>query len=121
MDSNSTLLSNHQNFNMVNVGGNNSATDNSEKYIRRQAKIIENNNQNVPKSYTPPYEFMYTSPQINQAMIPNKEVPNERYDELTDYLYKNGLIDRNNVVRYEINYLNINSKDRRKTATIIIK
>ena len=43
-----------------------------------------------------------------------------RYDQYIDYLFKNGLLDeRDNRRRYKTHYLNINSKFRNKSPTII--
>jgi hypothetical protein len=134
---NNPLLSNHQNYNLVHVGGNDGATDSSNEYINNQSKIINNTYNNIPKSYKLPYNDMYKNPEVinvinnknilsnnNQNNDPNmKEMDKQnqdRYDPITDYLTRNGLIDRNNNIKFNTYYLNINSNDRQKETIVKI-
>ena len=136
------LLFKYSNYNMSHVGGNNDYTDNSSKYIEEQKKIIEKSNKRVPVSYIPPYDDMYISPYgldvytnpnfdsggyggggnakgTDENTIEMTEENRNRYDPYTDYLYKNGLIERKNFVRYNVYYLNIDSSLRNTLPTTI--
>lgn len=141
-DKRNPLLGRYNNYQLAHVGGTdtNSYTDNSEEYIKEQSEIIARSNKRVPKTYLPPYNEMQAIPYgldvyggfnpfarngnndnfINKLSDENiKDIrisQSERYDPYTDYLYKNGLIDRDNNVRYDIYYLNIDSSYRTKTS-----
>lgn len=109
------LLSNHYNYMTNYVGGNNKQED--LNYIKEQTKIIQENNKHVPQSYTPPYDDMYTAmPGIFGKRFPPQHnlQTSDRYDPLGDFLFKKGLMDRNNSTSYTSNYLNIDSSLRNK-------
>lgn len=91
--------------------------DYDTNYIKNQSDIIKNNNRNVPVNYTPPYNDMYTAiPGIFGKKFPPKDndKKEDRYDPLTDFLNKNGLLDRDNALTYKTEYINIDSSVRNK-------
>jgi hypothetical protein len=129
------LLSSYNNYQFTHIGGENSYTDSAPDYIQRQKEIIDKQNKKVPKSYIPPYDDMRTVPfgldvysnfnngrgggrHFNENTETIIEKERTRFDPYADFLYKNGLIDRDNEVRYDTWYLNINSSLRNKTPTV---
>lgn len=113
---NNNLLSNHQNYMSNYIGGEKEDNMNLE-YIQQQSNIIKNNNRNIPNNFQPPYNDMYTAiPGIFGKKFPpkEKEVYKERYDPLTDFLFKKGLQDRDNATSYNTEYINIDSSYRNK-------
>lgn len=115
MMSRNQLQSKHNNFVYTNVDGLNSTNQENRKYVDSQKDIINKNNKSVPKNYNPPYNEMYTAiPGIFGKRFPPKEENpvSTRYDPIGDYLYSNGLYDRDNTVRYYTNYVNIDSSFR---------
>src|SRR5690606_33476131 len=119
------LLTSHNNFNLVNVGGVNSATDRSKKYINNQTDIINKSNQYVPQTYVAPYKNMELGPDMDNRPAQNdanvkriRNIDETRFDEYTYYLYQNGLIDRDNNVRFDTWYINIDSRFRQKTPIL---
>lgn len=113
------LLSAHNNFiNRTVVGNNENASD--KRYINEQSEIIKNNYKNIPSNFTPPYNDMYTAiPGIFGKKFPpnechqnsNKNTSN-RYDPLGDFLFKKGLLNRDNAISYYTDYINIDSSFR---------
>ena len=121
------LLSDHSNYTMMHVGGNNGAMDKWDDYIVKNKKVIKHreNRSQIPKSYIAPYDSMtitndnsccdnYTD---NPNIQENVQRDAVRYDPMTDFLYKNGLIDRDNNVRYDTFYINIDSSLRNRETT----
>lgn len=90
--------------------------------VNQQLQILENNKSKYPENYTPPYNKMYQS---MPGLIGSRDVhanpkESERFDPLGDFMYKKGLLDRDNTTRYIRSYLNIDSKYRNKTDSSII-
>jgi hypothetical protein len=131
------LLSKHDDYNFAHVGGN-TYTDNNHEYIRQQSEIVNNRNKLVPKTYIPPYDFMEIKRQANS--VDNKNMVNGgtsviddeniidirnkqkiQYDEMADYLYKNGLIDRDNRSIFTTKYITIDSRSRNKIPKSVTK
>ena len=86
-------------------------------YIKQQSNIINNNNNNVSENYNPPYNDMYTAiPGIFGKRFSPKQNPpkKDRYDPLTDFLHKKGLMDRDNALIYNTEYINIDSSYRNR-------
>lgn len=110
------LKSKHNNFAYTNVDGfNNTNNDNNRKYVDSQKNIINKNNNAVPKNYNPPYNEMYAAiPGIFGKRFPPKETNpiSTRYDPIGDFMYRNGLYDRDNTIRYYTHYINIDSTFR---------
>lgn len=122
------LLTDFNNNEHGHIGGDSPFVDTNVDYVDNQKNIINNRMKNIPKSFRAPYEDMQFIPydfnvynsdrNINSTRSQNKntevlEQQNvDRYDHTTDFLYKNGLIDRDNDVRYDIHYYNIDSSRR---------
>lgn len=115
----SGLLTNHAGYISTHVGGK-TKEDKNQEYIKNQNQILKNLKDKVPQSYDPPYDDMYTSMSglIGQRYPMNRNRPvNDRYDPLGDFMFKHGLLDRDNVTRYITEYINIDSSDRNKIPT----
>lgn len=114
------LYSRHNNFAYTNVNGlnndnNENANRNNKKYVDTQKSIINKNNTNIPKNYNPPYNEMYAAiPGIFGKRFPPKETNpvSTRYDPIGDFMFRNGLYDRDNTIRYYTNYINVDSTFR---------
>lgn len=116
------LLSSHFNYMIDHVGGNTNE-DNDLDYIKNQNSVIERRNEEIPESYDPPYNDMYTAiPGLFGVRHPPRydKKKSDKYDPLGEYLFKKGLMDRDNITRYMTHYLNIDSTLRNKTPKVIM-
>lgn len=90
-------------------------TINEKESIINQQKVIENNRDQYPDNYLPPYHDMISAiPGIfgdRLASRPNN-TKSDKYDALGDFLHKKGLSDRDQIKRYYTHYLNIDSSLR---------
>jgi hypothetical protein len=125
MSTNATqFLKNKRNFSVDYVGGNNE-TDKDTTYIKNQKKVIDSLKDQYPANYEPPYNDMYTkTPGLFGDRFPPVYKPPknpEKYDPLSDFLFKRGLLDRNNVTRYYTQYLNIDSSLRNKLPHAMVE
>lgn len=129
----------HQMFSHVGGDKNTTYTDNDPEYIKKQTEIINRANRTVPKSFIAPYHEMHKAPYGNGENDGNssnrqseaEKIANNlntadqtyrdstRYEYFTDFLYRNGLINRDNETRYTISYVMIDSRNRNKTTTAI--
>ena len=138
------LLSDHDRFDYVHVGSGMSGTDNDPDYIRGNETVIRQHDERarIPASYVAPYDRMTIPAIINDRILfdaghgaghgagsgpgtdpdPNtvemRRQDRERYDPMTDYLSKNGLLDRDNHMRYTVHYVNLNSSSRQLHPTL---
>jgi hypothetical protein len=130
------LLSDHSNYSTMHVGGNGGFIDRSNGYIKQNQSIIKHYEQQqyVPKTYIAPYDLMnvgaadapaygaaYNGGNCCEFTGPNYENTKEmaeqgkvRFDPVTDFMYKHGLINRDNELRYRTHYINIDSSLRNK-------
>jgi hypothetical protein len=113
----------HNNYILPHVGNNKS--DNDTEYNKKQKDILDRNKTKVPNSYDPPYDQMYTTiPGLigtRNQILKEQHDKSDRYDPLGDYLYKKGLMDRDNVTRYITNYVNIDSSTRQVAPSAQVK
>jgi hypothetical protein len=122
---NQGLLSSHDNFVINHIGGN-SSNDNSSQYINNQKNIITKNNAKRPISYKTPFDDIYVD-NVNGSSINRSERTNnskeengeDRYDPYTDFLFKRGLLDRDNVTRYIKHYISIDSSNREILPSVV--
>ncbi len=116
---NSHLNSNH---NRYTTDFNEKQFDFNEEVLnyKEQENIINNNNDNIPKTFDLPFEKMHTSmpglygkrftPDYNN--INNRNT--DKYDPLGYYLYNKGDKDFTSITRYNTYYVNIDSRMRNK-------
>lgn len=98
------------------------ANPDDKNYFDNQKKVIGNNMQDVPNNYQPPYHDMYVPISgLFGKRLPIKQDVKDRYDPLGDFMYKKGLLDRNNVISYYNHYVNIDSSTRNKEPKMITK
>lgn len=132
------LYSKGFNYELAHVGGGNNSVDRNDDYIDKQNKIITDKNTRVPASYRSPYDDIYQMPygiepspiykntnygygsgsERNENMDKIIQQDRERYDFMTDFLYRNGLIDRDNIVKYDTYYINIDSSTRQTQPSV---
>lgn len=123
---NTGLEYNNKSFVSAHVGGR-TIKDNNITYNNQQYEIINNNQNKVPQQYEPRYEDMYTNysgllggqianrnTSSNTTNKSSKNERNDKYDPYGDYLFKNGLLNRDNTTRYITEYINIDSSNRNK-------
>jgi hypothetical protein len=110
-------------YTLTHIGGN-TKEDNNTSFIKNQSKVIESRKDKYPANYEAPYNDMsIKNPGLygDRFQPQNREPKNpEKYDEYTDFLYKKGLLDRDNVTRYYTQYLNVDSSLRNKIPKAVV-
>lgn len=116
-------------YNTQHIGGQNSL-DKNKAYVTNQMNVLENIKRGLPQNYKSPYEstiyptnllYNYFNSNIQNQNGNNKiseDTKYERFDEITQHLYNRGLVDRTNKIRYESNYLLVDSQFRNKVPKI---
>jgi hypothetical protein len=134
---NTGLESNNKLYTSAHIGGD-TIKDKEANYVKDNLDILKEFNKKVPYSYDPQYSNMYTTTsgflggQIVQR-YPNlgEQLKNDtkeyisdksdRYEPYGDYLFKQGLINRDNITRYKTEYINIDSSSRTKIPSNLIE
>lgn len=131
------FISNKFNYANSHVGGK-TKLDNDPKYINSQANVIKNRNIRVPERYKPPYgdmvvekaglfgerfppkdRFSLQTEQKNNDNESNK-TKGDRFDPYGFFLNQKGLMDRDNISRYNTYYLNVDSTFRQTIPVPIL-
>lgn len=90
----------------------------NNNYLLNQLNIIKDKNKDeIPETYEPPYNDMYvaTPGLFGDRFTPkDRKIKSDRYDPYGDFLYKKRLLNRDNITRYETDYINIDSSQRMK-------
>ena len=96
-------------------------------YVNEKERLLKN------KFKSDDYNFTEVKTPINPLFVPNALITNQlnynavnqinqrEYDPLLHYLNEKGLYDKNTKIRYNVDYVNIDSANRSKTSRNIIK
>jgi len=98
-----------------------------KSYVDEKERLLKN------KFKSDDYNFTEVKTPVNPLFVPNALITNQlnynavnqinqrEYDPLLHYLNEKGLYDKNTKIRYNVDYVNIDSANRNKTSRNIIK